>query len=82
MLDVRLRDKVTIELIVCRLILIAGRKGERGMADESKREEFFRRAEEADREADKAVNLETAEKWRRIAGGYRDLAELARLDIL
>ena len=43
----------------------------------SKREEYLRRAEEAEREAEKVKDRDQRESWKRIAEGYRALAKAA-----
>jgi len=52
------------------------------VSSENQQVEFFRLSEEAERQSRNAPNPEVAEKWRRLAAGYRDLAELARLQLL
>lgn len=52
------------------------------MDDENTAEKFLRSAEDAEHQADIALNQEAAEKFRRIAAGYRDLAELAKRGIV
>ena len=43
----------------------------------SKREEYLRRAEEAEREAEKVKDRDQRESWKRIAEDYRALAKAA-----
>ena len=43
----------------------------------SKREEYLRRAEEAEREAEKVKDRDQRESWKRIADDYRALAKAA-----
>lgn len=52
------------------------------MDRDDKQRAFLKRSEEAERQAARVPNSEAADKWRRIAAGYRDLAELAKRELL
>ena len=48
------------------------------MTNKSKYDEYVVRAEEAQKQADKATEPQVQEHWRRIAASYRDLAMMAQ----
>lgn len=52
-----------------------------GCSDLSAREEYLRRAEEAEKEERRAKDLHAKEAWERIVVGYLELAEVARREL-
>jgi hypothetical protein len=51
------------------------------MFESSAREEYLRRAEEAEKEERRAKDLHAKEAWERIVVGYLELAEMARREV-